>query len=102
MTDNEFITLANNTLASIAFAIEKADKEHVLEVDFMGENVVIETPVGQYIINRHTPAKEIWIVSPISGPAHFAFSKTMWKSATDVELFKLLARELSSYITLEQ
>ena len=52
---------------------------------------------GQYIINKHTPNREIWMSSPVGGATHFTHVDGQWVSTRDasVVLHVVLAAELS-------
>jgi iron donor protein CyaY len=98
MQENEFVDLAEKTIAGVAEQIEAHDKDYRFEVDMLGDVLSIKTDRGEYIINKHTAAREIWLASPVSGPYHFAYKEGVWVNKIGVELKGLLARELSVYL----
>ena len=53
---------------------------------------------GQYIINKHTPNREIWMSSPVGGATHFAHVDGRWVSTRDsaLVLHEVLAAELKA------
>ena len=64
-------------------------------------NVFLGGEEGTYVINKQTPNQQIWLSSPISGPARFDFcsEKRAWiYSHTGESLHELLNREISKKI----
>lgn len=100
MQESQFSVLAEQIISSIAEQIEEQDQRAIIEVDLLGDILSLTTPVGQYIINKQTAAKELWLVSPISGPYHFAYLKDKWQTRAGVEILSLLNSELSRFVSL--
>jgi len=72
MNETNFHQIADSFLAKIAAALEEADSRGALELDYLGGILNIEIPPGkQYVINKHTPTRQIWLASPVSGAGHF-------------------------------
>lgn len=94
MIDAEFAERVERIIYKIAETIEDADPDGAIDVDLNGGILTLVTHYGTFVINKQSPAKEIWLSSPISGPYHFAFREEMWLSRTGVELFEILTREL--------
>lgn len=93
-----FESLAAQTLQRFAACIEEATME--LEVDLVDGVLNIETEDGAiYLVNKHSPLRQLWLSSPVSGAGHFdydAANKT-WESTRGGEsLEKTLERELSA------
>ena len=64
-------------------------------------NVYLGPEQGTYVINKQTPNKQIWLSSPISGPARFDFSEKEQKwiySHTGEGLHELLNKEITKGI----
>ena len=101
LKESEFINLADRVIKDIWDVIETQDKDCILDMDFAGEILNIVTPKGQYVINRHTAAREIWLASPISGPKHFAYNinEKNWVSKSGENLVKILQQELRNFIS---
>lgn len=100
MQESQFGVLAEQIIGNIAEQIEEQDQRAIIEVDLLGDILSLTTPVGQYIINKQTAAKEIWLVSPISGPYHFLYLKDKWQTRAGVEILSLLNSELSRFVSL--
>ena len=97
MTEAEFDRLATATLGRIAETLEEALGGGA-EVDFQGGIVTVSLDEGgEYVINKHAPNRQIWLSSPVSGAAHFAFdaaSKAWISTRSNRVLGELLAEEL--------
>ncbi|MBV8535593.1 MAG: iron donor protein CyaY, partial [Alphaproteobacteria bacterium] len=70
------------------------------DVELRGGILTLELEDGrQYVINKHTPNRQIWLSSPVSGAAHFVHDPQggVWRSTRgDAQLHSLLAAELSA------
>lgn len=96
MTDAEFESLADATLAALERALDAAPLDAdvlakgtgVLEVEF--------TDGTKLVINRHTAAREIWVAAR-SGGFHFRHAGGAWHDTRDgSELFAALSRLVSA------
>jgi len=95
MEETDFHRLADTTLEKLAAELENADSAGALEVEYINGILNIEIPrAKQYVINKHTPMRQIWLASPISGAAHFSYDGGKWVSSSGVELESLLRGEL--------
>lgn len=96
--EEAFVNLAEKTLQDLMEQIDDALGDQ-MDVDLDGGILTIELPSGaQYIINKQTPNREIWMSSPVSGAKHFVFAKEAqcWVDTRGGDPFyDLLARELS-------
>lgn len=73
MDADEFEARAGATLERLMDRIEAAAGD-VWDVDLEGGILTIGLPGGgQYLLNRHAPTRELWMSSPASGAAHFAW-----------------------------
>ncbi len=98
MDDSTFESLADRTLAGLQAGIEAALDD--ADVDLRGGILTIELEDGrQYVINKHTPNRQIWVSSPLSGASHFAYDPATkrWRSTRgEALLHDLLATELAT------
>ena len=101
MIKDTFTHAADAVIAYIAEQIELQDTEYKIEVDMMGDILSIKTPGGEYVINRHSAAREVWVASPVSGPYHFPYTDGEWRNKSGVELLQLLSKELSMVTKVE-
>ncbi len=101
--NNNFSTIASATIEHIATCIENQDPEGIVDTDHLGDILNIFTSKGQYVINKHSAAQEIWLASPKSGPYHFAYqaNKKLWLDSKNNELYKLITDELKEFIKID-
>lgn len=96
MTDAEFESLADASLAAVERALDRADLD--VDVQAKGSGVLeIEFADGsKVIINRHAAAREIWVAARTGG-FHFRRIDDAWRDTRDgTELFAALSRIVSA------
>jgi CyaY protein len=96
MTDGEFESMADATLASLERALERAAPH--LDMLAKGAGVMeLEFDDGsKIVINRHTAAREIWVAAKAGG-FHFRRVGGAWQDSRDgSELFAALSRLVSA------
>lgn len=98
---DSFSTFASKTIEYISDQIEDQDEIGIIDVDYLGDILKLLTSRGEYVINKHSAAKEIWLASPISGPYHFYDDNGQWVNKHGVELLSLLEKELSQFIKVK-
>ncbi len=101
MDESSFERLAGRTLETLFDALEAGLDG--AEVDFEGGILTIELDDGsRYVINRHTPNRQIWVSSPRSGAWHFERRGEAWVSTRGSErLDALLGGELGLPLALD-
>ena len=73
MDASAFEALAEETLAHLFDALDEAIGDSA-DVDLEGGILTVELEDGrQYVINKHSVNQEIWVSSPLSGAAHYAY-----------------------------
>lgn len=92
MTDSAFESLADSLLETL----EEAIGAHA-DAELQSGVLTIEGPDGTWVVNKHAPTRQIWLSSPRSGAAHYAFEAAsgLWRDtrgATD--LLATLSAEL--------
>ncbi|MDO8608606.1 MAG: iron donor protein CyaY [Phaeospirillum sp.] len=95
LDESRFTTIADQLIEHIADAVE--DNLDAADADIQSGILTITIPgLGQYVINKHTANREIWLSSPKSGAYHFAHRDGAWLSTRDatVALVPLLSAEL--------
>ena len=98
---NSFSILASKTIEYISDQIENQDEEGIIDLDYLGDILKLLTSKGEYVINKHSAAKEIWLASPISGPYHFHDYNGKWVNKNGIELLSLLELELSQFVNIK-
>ncbi|MDE3038711.1 MAG: iron donor protein CyaY [Pseudomonadota bacterium] len=72
--ENCFHRLADAALTVLFDALEKADRNGTLDVEYADGVMTISLPSGQqYIVNKHMASRQIWLSSPKSGGLHFNY-----------------------------
>ena len=95
MNETEFNSRAEGSLAAIVRAVEASRVD--CDCEFKGDGVLeLEFEDGsKIIVNRHSPAREIWVAAK-SGGYHFRFDGARWVNTRDGdELFAALSRYVS-------
>ena len=101
MSDN-FQNLAKKTLDDVFNLAEKKSQD--FEVDFEGENLIIQINDSTFVLSIHNPTEQIWMSSPVSGAHHFEYKEegrdSKWISTRDnsINLLEKLDMELSSFL----
>ena len=98
MDETAFETLAGRMIEGLMDRIDEVAGD-VLEADIDGGALSVEVPGGgQYLLNKHAPNRELWLSSPKSGAAHFAYdqARAAWiDTRGGGDLMQLLEAELS-------
>lgn len=92
MDEKSFVTLVESTLKDIEAQIEASGAD--IELDFESDGILtLEFDDGsKIIINRHLPAREIWVAAR-SGGFHFRPENGLWQNTREnIELYALLTR----------
>ncbi|HYN39848.1 MAG TPA: iron donor protein CyaY [Rhodospirillales bacterium] len=96
LDDSSFTRLADDTIGRLFEQLEDAvgdaaDVEHqdgILTIDFEDG--------GRFVVNKHQPNRQIWLASPVSGAAHFAWDGKGWVSTRGgAALLDVLAADVS-------
>lgn len=93
MDDQDFTKIAEQKIEEIFLLIEDKDDNNIVEADFLGDVLSIKTKLGEFVINKHSASKQIWLASPISGPSHFSYKKNKWLNSKNINLDELLTAE---------
>ena len=92
MNDAEFEKLADQTLARVEFAFEESGLDADLQLKEGGVLEIEFDDGSKLIVNRHRPAREIWVAAR-SGGFHFRWDGAVWRDSRDGgELFEALSR----------
>lgn len=91
--------MADETLESILnSAIALEEKHDDLETELASGVLTIkfERSNKSWVINKQTPNRQIWVSSPLSGPARFELEEGIWRHTRDsTRLSHLLRAELN-------
>jgi len=99
MTDIDesgFIRRADETLGRLFERLEDALGDRV-DVELQEGILTIDFDDGsRFVVNKHLPNRQIWLSSPLSGAAHFAWDGTRWAATRDgAPLLAVLEDDLS-------
>lgn len=81
MTETEFVTLADRTLARIGSALDTALQSSDADVDWSLNDGILEIECedgSKLIVNRHVGNREIWVAAR-SGGFHFRIEGGAWR-----------------------
>lgn len=92
MNDTEFEKLADQALARVEIALEESGLEADIQLKEGGVLEIEFEDGSKLIVNRHRPAREIWVAAR-SGGFHFRWDGAAWRdSRSGDELFAALSR----------
>lgn len=96
LPEADFEALANAALISIERALEASGAEFDVETKEGGVLELEFDDGSKMVINRHGPAREIWVAAR-SGGFHFRWDGAAWRDTRDGgELFSALSRLVSA------
>jgi len=92
MNDTDFEKLADRALARVEAALEESGLEADIQLKDGGVLEIEFEDGTKLIVNRHRPAREIWVAAR-SGGFHFRWDGAAWRdSRSGDELFAALSR----------
>jgi CyaY protein len=92
MNDTDFEKLADQALARVEAALEESGLEADIQLKDGGVLEIEFEDGTKLIVNRHRPAREIWVAAR-SGGFHFRWDGALWRdSRSGDELFAALSR----------
>lgn len=96
LDESSFISLADSLLGRLFDQLEDAIGDDA-DVEFQDGILTIDFQQGgRFVINKHQPNRQIWLASPVSGAAHFAWEGGRWVSTRGgAELLGILAADIS-------
>jgi CyaY protein len=96
MNESEFAALAERALQRLEKALEESGVEADIELKEGGILELEFANGSKVIINRHGPAREIWVAAR-SGGYHFRWDGEAWRDTREgAELFAALSKIISS------
>lgn len=79
MDETEYHKLAIIPLEELLEFAEALEASHEIEAELEEGILSITMPDGkQYVINKHTPSRQVWVSSPYSGAGYFEFNGREW------------------------
>ena len=96
MNESEFAALAERVLERLEKALEESGAEADIELKEGGILELEFANGSKVIVNRHGPAREIWVAAR-SGGYHFRWDGEAWRDTREgAELFAALSKIISS------
>ena len=94
MEHSLFTKLASEEINYIYDLLEKSDFDG--DFDLISDVLYIYTKKGDYVINQHSPTKQIWLSSPISNAGYFNYNPqhNQWLDKNDLSLRERLMSDL--------
>jgi frataxin len=101
MEESFYHEVANQQMQKLLDMAEAFEESHNLETEYEAGVLTITLPnKRQYVINKHTPSRQIWVSSPVSGAGYYELDNNEWvekrtKTTNKTELYKFIAKELN-------
>lgn len=102
MDETRFHIEADKYLQEMVIFFEELEENHDVSVELDSGVLSLVMPDDrEYIINKHTPSRQIWVSSPYSGAGYFEFAANTWMpkrapQAEGKELFEFIKGEVSA------
>jgi frataxin len=98
MQEDDFNNLARIVLNELFEILQQPAKYQDLDVDLSDDILYITLPNNrQYVINKHSPSRQIWVSSPVSGASYYRIENQLFISKTNEFLIAKLLNELKDY-----
>jgi iron donor protein CyaY len=104
LENSQFHCLADSYLDALADEIDAKDENALIDADLQQGVLTLTLPSGQqYLVSKHTPSKQIWLSSPVSGGLHFRYNEhdSAWELEDGRKLGQMLSQELGQQIGIE-
>ncbi len=104
MDEQHFHSVADRTLFSMLEALEKADESGLIDAECENGALTILIPGGKtLLVSKHTPMKQLWFSSPLSGGLHFSWrpDTSRWQLADGRTLGDTVSHELHVLAKIE-
>lgn len=98
LDESQFHLLADAVLARFFERLEPAYEHGGLdELELQGGILTLVAASGRtYLVTKHTPTRQIWFASPVSGGLHFAYQGGIWCLTDGRTLEATVAAELGA------
>ena len=76
MKESLYHQLADEVLEKLYDFVDKIPTQQDLDVELQYGVLTVELESGkQFIVNKHTPTRQVWVSSPVSGASYFAYDE---------------------------
>lgn len=95
MEHSLFTKLASDEINYIYDLLEESDFD--IDFDLINDVLYIYSKQGDYVINQHSPTKQIWLSSPISNAGYFNYNAqhNQWLDKNNLSLRERLMSDLA-------
>ena len=115
-TEKEYLEVLDHTLERVSSVLDPImdemtttlQDEEEYEVESSGDGVMnIKCgSQGTFVVSRQTPARQLWLSSPVSGPWHYQYcpdnNEIVWKcTKQSLSFYNRLSKELSHVLKRE-
>jgi frataxin len=68
-----------------------------IDIDLISDVLYIYTDKGDYVINQHSPSKQIWLSSPVSNASYFDYDSDnkQWINKQKYSIRSILSLDLN-------
>jgi iron donor protein CyaY len=89
-----FYKLASEEISDIYDILEESNLDG--DFDLISDVLYIKNSQGEYVINQHSPTKQIWLSSPVSNAGYFNYNMEAkeWLDKNNISLKQRLALDL--------
>lgn len=102
MDEANYHRISKEMINKISDMLEEADNTGTLELELTEGIITLTLPAGkQLLITKHTPSRELWLSSPLSGGLHFPYRNGAWQLADGRTLGGVLTEELKILAGIE-
>jgi frataxin-like iron-binding protein CyaY len=101
MSDN-FYKLVPKLFSDLLDLVDGLNSEKILDIDHQSDTLEITTDLGLYLLNSKKATKQIWMVSPISGPQYFNLEDTKFVDKDGLNIFDVLKDEIIGYVIVKK
>ena len=102
MEESEYHLNADPELEKLLDFLEDLEEKYDISPELeSGVLSIIMPDDKEYVINKHTPSRQIWVSSPYSGASYFEFKNNKWtlKRATDTTHHNFLYEFITEEVT---
>jgi len=94
MEHSLFTKLAAKEISEIYDLLEEKNLDW--DIDLISDVLYLQTEKGDYVINQHSPTKQIWLSSPVSSAGYFNYNaeKQIWLNKHNHSIRQVLSTDL--------
>ena len=105
MEETQYHQLANPEMEKLTDDLEALEEKCDISVEYDSGVLSVTMPDDrEYIINKHTPSRQIWVSSPYTGASYFEHRDNGWllkRSTTKLDfenLYDFITAEINAHL----